>query len=396
MGISWLTWGPQRRFGRTAGWVAAGAALATLAGCTINDDRPAGKRAATSSRAGADGRAPAARFTVAGTGDFLLHSILIEQAASDSRAGEGYDFMPMLAALRPVISRADLGVCHVETPLATANGPFSGYPTFNSPPQIVDAIRKLGYDTCSTASNHTIDQGAAGVGRTLGALDAAGIKHAGSARSAREANQTNILNVKGVRVAHLSYTQDTNGIPKPAGKPWAVNDGLNADRILADAARAKSAGAEVVLLSLHWGEEYQHAATTTQRQLAARLLGSPNVDLILGDHVHVVQPYEQINGKWVAYGMGNQVANPVANEQTTHEGLVARFTFSRGSNGRWNAQPSFVPTRVVPGPPIRLRVLSGRSEYPQTVARTTDVVRSLGFNVPVAAGSVTGTTHGSA
>ncbi|MEU8119199.1 CapA family protein [Spirillospora sp. NPDC049024] len=362
--------------------------LAALSGCDGDERRPATLQRATKSN-----HPKTAQFTVAATGDFLLHRILIDQAASDARGRKrgGYDFMPMLARLNPVISRADLGICHVETPLARRSGPFLGYPAFNSPPQIVDAIRGLGYDSCSTASNHSIDQGEPGVRRTLDALDKAGLRHAGTARSAAEAKQTNLLDVKGVKVAHLSYTYGTNGIPKPSGKPWLVNDGLDPARILADAARAKRSGADIVMISLHWGEEYQHEATPEQRRLAATLLRSRDVDLILGDHAHVVQPFERINGKWVVYGMGNQVANPVANIQATHEGLVALVTFTWDARERrWKEKPSFVPTLVAPGPPIRLRTLvRGDSADQAAIDDTTRVVRSLGFKVPDASDQVT-------
>ncbi|WP_170026672.1 CapA family protein [Actinomadura oligospora] len=361
--------------------LAIGALGALASGCGSVDARSVLSRTV--------GRPPAVhgtdRFTVVGTGDFLLHSVLIEQAASDAR-GHGYDFMPMLAQLKALISGADLAVCHLETPVGSPSGPFRGYPEFNSPPQIVKAIRRLGYDTCSTASNHAIDQGERGVRRTLDALDRSGIGHAGTARSAREAEKIDMRDVKGVRVAHLSYTYGTNGIPK--ADDWLVNDTLKSARILADAARAKSAGAEVVAVSLHWGEEYQHAPTAAQRRLAKRLLRSQDVDLILGDHVHVVQPFERFNGKWVAYGMGNQVANPSANAEATHEGLVARFTFGRDAEGRWRAQPSFVPTLVRSGPPIRLRTLTADSAERGAVERTERVVRSLGFDVPIAPDAV--------
>ena len=357
--------------------------LALLPGCD-GGSRSAARRGAAESPGHATDR-----FTVDGTGDFLLHGTVTDQAAADARAKgqDGYDFVPMLAQLKPFISRADLGICHVETPLASQGGPISGYPGFNSPPQIVDAVRWLGYDTCSTASNHALDQGEPGVRRTLGKLDDAGVRHAGTARDADEAKRLTILDVKGVKVAHLSYAYGLNSDSKPAGKPWLVNDELDPGTILADAARAKKAGAEVVILSLHWGTEYEHEATPEQRRLAATLLRSSDVDLILGCHAHVVQPFEQINGKWVAYGMGNQVANPTANSQATHEGLVAQFTFTRDAQKRWRAQPSFIPTLVARGRTIRLRTLGSTLVANQaTVNRTTQVVRSLGYNVPIGPG----------
>ena len=94
---------------------------------------------------------------------------------------------------------------------------------------------------------------------------------------------------------------------RPAGKPWLANL-LDPDDVLAEAQRARAAGAEVVIVSIHWGTEYQHAPNSQQISLAQRLLASPDVDLILGHHVHVVQPLERIGDKWVAYGMGNEVA----------------------------------------------------------------------------------------
>ena len=99
----------------------------------------------------------------------------------------GYDFAPMFASVKPVVSAADLAICHMETPLGPADGPFSGYPSFSVPPQVATGLADLGYDSCSTASNHSLDQGEAGVARTLDALDAAGIRHAGTARSPAEA-----------------------------------------------------------------------------------------------------------------------------------------------------------------------------------------------------------------
>jgi hypothetical protein len=198
------------------------------------------------------------------------------------------------------------------------------------------------------------------------------------------------------------HTYGTNGIPIPPSRPWLVNSGLDASAILRAAARAKVDGAAIVIVSLHWGKEYQHAPTDEQRTLARRLLASPDVDLILGDHVHVVQPFEQINGKWVVYGMGNQIANPIANSEDTHEGLVARFRLTCDAAGHWRAAPSFVPTLVEAGPPIRLVDLpqalaradlpaGTRARYRAALNRTTAAVHSLGSKVPVLDGPLPGT-----
>lgn len=303
----------------------------------------------------------------------LLHSPLVRQARADGRGSP--DFFPILRGVRSVVSRADLAICHLETPLAPRKGPYSGYPIFSVPPQVVKAIKRVGYDTCSTASNHTIDKGERGVRRTLDALDAAGLRHTGSARNPAEGRKIAIYRVKGVKVAHLSYTYGTNGIPVPRGKSWLVNSGIQAKKIVKAAGRARALGAEVVIVSLHWGAEYRHRPTPEQRRAARALLTSPAIDLLIGHHAHVVQPFDRVHGTWVAYGLGNQVANPSAGPSGTHEGVLAWFRFTRTGDG-WRVTPAFVPTRIAAGPPIRLRLAP-------TLRTVITIVRSLGERVPV-------------
>ena len=128
-------------------------------------------------------------FTLVASGDVLPHASVIERANTDA-GGNGYDFRPMLAGVQPVVSGADLAICHMETVYGADGGPYTGYPTFKSPPRGGRGrSRATGYDACSTASNHTLDDGAAGIRRTLDALDRAGVRHAGSARTAAEAGR---------------------------------------------------------------------------------------------------------------------------------------------------------------------------------------------------------------
>ncbi|MDQ1753233.1 MAG: hypothetical protein QOE71_4289, partial [Pseudonocardiales bacterium] len=104
-----------------------------------------------------------------GSGDVLIHPALWEQAAADAKAENrpGYDFGPIYASIAPVTRAADLAICEMETPLAPPGGPFVGWPNFNAPPQVLTALKQIGYDSCTTASNHTLDQGFTGVKRTL-------------------------------------------------------------------------------------------------------------------------------------------------------------------------------------------------------------------------------------
>ncbi|MFD9259753.1 CapA family protein, partial [Streptomyces sp. NPDC059538] len=162
-------------------------------------------------------------FTLVATGDIIPYPSIIQRSAADAdRAGE-HDFRKILAGVKPLVSAADLAICHHEIPYGRPGGPYTGYPTFKAPHQLADALKDAGYDSCSTASNHTLDDGYEGLARTLEHLDRVGIPHVGSARSAEEAKAPALLSAGGAKVAQLSYTYGTNGIPLPQDKPWAVN-----------------------------------------------------------------------------------------------------------------------------------------------------------------------------
>jgi hypothetical protein len=317
-------------------------------------------------------------FTVIATGDVLIHPALTEQAAADAReTGEGaHDYRPLFAGVEPAISGADHAICHLEVPLAEEGGPYSGYPAFNAPPELADALRDTGYDVCTTASNHTLDQGEDGVRRTLDALDAAGVGHAGSARSEEEAKEPTITDVDGVKVGQVSFTFGFNGIPLPEDKPWMSNL-LDADAVIDAADATRDAGADVVIASLHWGEEYAHEPTAEQRRIAEHLLGADSIDLIIGHHAHVVQPIEEINGKWVAYGLGNHVARHAEPRGVTEEGIAATFRFTKDGADWTVAEAGYIPTLVDLGPPIRLLDLSEGPADPradEARARIEDIV----------------------
>ncbi|MFI5579192.1 CapA family protein [Streptomyces sp. NPDC051822] len=296
-------------------------------------------------------------FTVAAAGDVLIHPELVEQAAEDAeRSGKGsagLDFGPLMAGVRPVISRADLAICHMETPVGTPRGPFQGYPEFLVPPQILTALKDVGYDTCSTASNHTYDHGLKAVRRTLDTMDRVGLGHAGSARTPGEAEKTNIRDVKGVKVAHLSYSWESFLNPTPQKERWAFNR-VGTDEIKKAEARAREQGAEVVILSVHWGLEHYNEPSLPQLDLAERITGETGIDLVIGHHAHVVQPIQKLNGTWVAFGLGNQVARHSSPSGLTEEGALGWFEFRETASGwavdaRYRTTLVDIPPEVEPG-----------------------------------------------
>ncbi|WP_128981859.1 CapA family protein [Streptomyces roseicoloratus] len=382
---------------RTGAAALAALLLAAATGCAAADRSARGPAApGTASQPPAAPGAASSRpapFTLVASGDVLPHDSIIRQAAADA-GGAGYDFRPMLAGVRSVVSAADLAICHMETVYGAEGGPYTGYPAFKSPPEVAVALKETGYDSCSTASNHTLDDGAAGLRRTLDALDKAGVRHAGSARSAEEAARPTLLKAGGATVAQLAYTYDTNGYPLPAGQPWAVNL-IDEQRIVADARAARKAGADVVVVSVHWGTEWQTAPDERQLSLgkaltASRTGGRPDIDLIIGTHAHVPQAYEKVNGTWIVYGMGDQIAGDMINYEGSYDrrgnqGTLARFTFAppAAPGGRWEVRkaefvPQFFDTargRVVN---LNAAVRKGEAQYTETRDAIREVVLARG------------------
>ncbi|MDF4252488.1 CapA family protein [Streptomyces sp. WMMB303] len=319
---------------RTTAALALAALLGGAAGCgqtgggTGRDGGAAGHGSGEQAEQARGGQA-ARGFSLFATGDLLVHDSLIRQARADAD-GSGYDFGRMLAAAKPLADRADLAICHMETIYGPDGGPFTGYPLFQTPPQLARSVKDAGYDSCSTGSNHTLDDSADGVNRTLEAMDSVGLRHAGSARSAGERRRPTMLRAGGAKVAQLSYTYGTNGISLPENKPWLVNL-IDPERIIRDARAARRAGADVVVASMHWGTEWQQEPDELQRSLAKKLTaarsgGRRDIDLILGTHAHVPQAYEKVNGTWVVYGMGDQIAGKM-NDPRGSMGTAARFRF---------------------------------------------------------------------
>jgi poly-gamma-glutamate capsule biosynthesis protein CapA/YwtB (metallophosphatase superfamily) len=335
-----------------------GLLLLATASCSVSraSGSPAGATTWASASGAPRGPAPAATttaaagppsFTIVASGDVLPHTSVVARARAYGRStGRSYDFRPMLSAIKPIVSSANLAICHIETPLSPTGGRLSGYPSFNGPPQIATAVRDAGYDACSAASNHSLDQGPQGVSGTLQVLDRAGLRHAGIARSPREARPT-MLDVKGAKVAMLSYAYGFNGRKVPAGQPWRANR-IDPARILADARAARRAGSQFTVVFLHWGQEYQTAPTPWQLSVARQLLADPSIDLILGHHVHVVQPARQIEGKWVAFGMGNLLSaqSSACCPANTQDGVIMHVRVVRSAGRYVVGQLDYIPTYV--------------------------------------------------
>lgn len=363
------------------GGMLAGAAALTTSGCLADTYADTPDRPTKSTEPKQDKES--GRITVVATGDVLLHERLWTTAKRDGGDGQ-WDFAPLLASVKPLVQKADLAIAHLETPLAKLGGPYHGYPLFQGPPQIATALRQTGYDLCTTASNHSFDGGSAGVDRTLDTLDKVGLKHAGTARTRTEAEGITIVDVHGVKVASLSFTFGFNGLPYPNGETWRAGK-ISTKSIRLKAQDARDRGADLVIVSCHWGTEYSDKLNDQQREVGPELLADSNIDLVIGHHAHVVQPMQEIDGKWIAYWHGNLVAAHREPGSTKAEGVLTRFTFTRAGGG-WKTTAEYAPLLMTDDLPVR--VLDVRRELAKDTGRrlrlelaqrrTTETVTALG------------------
>lgn len=255
-----------------------------------------------------------ATFTIGAAGDVLPHDTPIAEARTD----DGYDFTPMLAATQDWSEGVDLALCNMEVPLSLPEEEPTGYPLFGAPDQLPQNLADLGWDGCSTGTNHSLDRGYDNLAYTLDVFDDAGLGHAGSARSQEEADAPQLYQLQRggqeITVAQIGGTYGTNGLPIPEDAPWSVSL-LDPDTLIEQAAAARENGADLVVATLHWGLEYQSYPNDDQTDLAEALADSGQVDLIIGNHSHVPQPYDLLDGgpdgdgMWVAYSLGNFISN---------------------------------------------------------------------------------------
>lgn len=272
------------------------------------------------------------------TGDILPHRALYEKA----KVNPGYNFNFAFKDIKTLLN-ADANLCHLETPLT--EGRPSTYPVFGTPKQIVPALAWAGFTGCDQASNHTLDKGYTGVSLTKKEFTAQNMFLAGTKIDSAD-SPISYFSVKGHTVALLAYTYGTNGVKIPNSHPGLVNL-INKKSIVKELKIAKSK-AELVILYLHWGQEYQEKITTSQEKLASSLTALPYVDIIVGSHAHVLQTAQLVNGKPVLFGLGNfwSGQGSWSNQPKGQISLIAKleFTFKDGkaSYAGGNSYATFV------------------------------------------------------
>lgn len=257
---------------------------------------------------------PDITFSMAVTGDIMCHNTIYMDAYNSSK--KEYDFTYIFEDIKYHIQTADIAIGNLETTFAGSKVGYSSYPTFNTPEILAKNLKKAGFDVLSTANNHSLDKGYNGLVSTIKYLDEADISHTGTYSSNEDSEKILIKNVKGVKVAFLSFTYGTNGIPVPDGKEYCIN--LNNKKTISKQLKlAKEQEPDLICVSMHWGDEYQTKQNSTQEELADYLFKN-GADIILGNHSHVPQPMEKRIIKlddgtekegFVIYSLGNFLAD---------------------------------------------------------------------------------------
>jgi poly-gamma-glutamate synthesis protein (capsule biosynthesis protein) len=286
---------------------------------------------------------PPPKVTVSAIGDVMMH----EPQIKSGKTGNTYDYRKFFKSVGPYLSSTDLSVANLEVTLAGPSKPYQGYPQFNAPDQILDALKDSGVDVLTTANNHSNDTGEKGVIRTFNTAKKKGFHVTGTAPSPNERKGI-VVDKNGIKLGFLAYTEHTNGLPVAKGKSYLVNL-IDPVKIAADIKALKQQGAEFVFVSLHWGTEYQRTPNEFQKKTALKVLQA-GADVILGSHPHVQQQVEKmvVNGqeKLVVYSMGNFISNQ--SDPYTDLGVIMYFDIMKDpkTNKVKLTKTSFLPTLV--------------------------------------------------
>lgn len=253
---------------------------------------------------------------VTGVGDNLVHDIFWNTNPNRDKQGHlTYD--KFYKPISKYAKEADLAYINGETVLCEEDeANFSGYPVFHSPIAIADAIDKAGFNWMSVASNHSMDAGVDGMQKQLKYFKKfKNITITGANLIEKERAKPVVKKIKGVRIGLMTYTYGTNGIPVPAGYEHLINlyhnaDGsINYDQIEEDINKLKKVS-DVQIISMHWGDEY-HTEPNAEQQELARFFNSKGIEVVIGEHPHVIQPAEWLEDKesgqktLVYYSLGN-------------------------------------------------------------------------------------------
>lgn len=313
---------------------------------------PSGTQTAEPAPGGDEGEtsteAAAQKVKLTAVGDIIAHDTILTLAET----GGGYDFSSLFAPLQSDISRMDLAIANVETPLG--GGPFTGYPNFNTPDEMGLAVINAGFDVALQASNHSMDAGTDGIRHAIDfwRQHTSDILMVGMHDSQEDADKIPVLTVNGITFAVLNYTYGLNGYELPYDESYLITLMDDSTReYIASQVQQADALADFVIACPHWGEENQVGDPTAFQRDWANLFTEAGADLILGTHPHVIE-----NIEWITAGNGNSalcyysLGNFVSNQQYTDLvlGAMAYVEIEKDANG----------THIVDGSPKAIPVVT--------------------------------------
>lgn len=299
---------------------------------------------------------PPPSATVAFAGDVLIHSQVWQAAKIEENT---YDFKPFAEEIKPYIEKADFAVCNLENPVDVhgGNANLSTYPMFNAPSEILDMIKFMGFDAVTTANNHAFDKGFDGLTASLKNVRASGLMVTGTNSSNEEYNDFLVTDVNGINIGIIGYSQLDNGLSSiiPEDKrEFAMRrfdtDDESLTKMKNDMLACRNAGADIIILELHWGAEYVDAPTADMEDFARRLAEN-GADIVWGGHSHCVQPAEYVNTprgqRLILYSLGNFFVDQIGlkpPQLKTAYGVLVTANIVSDYDGNFNISAEILPT----------------------------------------------------
>ena len=254
------------------------------------------------------------------TGDGLIHSVIFRNYYKNGV----YDFTDAVKYVKDIVKDYDIAYYNQETPAGDDSITYSGYPMFYTPSAYVDAMRDAGFNTISLASNHSLDKGEKGILNTVKYFKTTDSLYSGMNDSEEMRNNFIIKEKNNITYTMLSYTTITNGLQVPSGKSYLLNL-YDKEQVKKDIEAVRDK-VDVLIVAMHWGIEYINMPNEEEKEIA-EYLSSLGVDIVIGNHPHILQPITKIGDTIVMYSLGNFISNQYG-----------------GTNGDWNKLIGFMAT----------------------------------------------------
>lgn len=290
-------------------------------------------------------------ITISAVGDIMCHAPQFEYA----RVGiDSFDFNPVFRLVSEDLAKSDFTFGNLETVFAGKKTQYTGYPRFNSPSQLADALKNAGFDLLTTSNNHSLDRGEEGINKTIAELDRRNINYNGTYIDQVDRDSIRIFNIKGITIAFLAYSYGTNGNPIPNGKSYLINL-IDLESIQRDIQTAKSKNTDIVLVHYHFGDEYKSEPSDYQKEVVNKTI-EMGADIIIGGHPHVLQPVQFVKSSksvfdsvFVAYSLGNFISNQRKRYTDTGGVLTLHISKNIFDKSIKISAVEFVPTWVFKG-----------------------------------------------